>query len=183
MSREKAFELLKDYTKNENLIKHALAVEAAMRFYAKYFGFDEDEWGITGLLHDFDYEKYPDDNNHPTKGAEILRKEGYPNNIINAILGHSDHTGIPRDTKMAKTLYAVDELCGFIVAVTLVRPTKKLDEVEITSVKKKLKDKAFAKQVCRNDIMKGAEALEVKIDEHIGNCIKSLKTIKNELGL
>jgi len=157
MTREDAYALLTEYTKKENLIKHALAVEAAMRAYARKFGEDEEAWGIVGLLHDFDYDMYPSLEDHPFKGAEILREKGYPEEWIEAILGHAEHTGVPRTTRMAKTLFAVDELCGFITAVALVRPDKKLESVKVKSVKKKLKDKAFARQVSREDIRKGAE--------------------------
>ncbi|MBU0707424.1 HDIG domain-containing protein [Patescibacteria group bacterium] len=183
MNREDALNLLNEYTKNPNLIKHALAVESAMIYYAELFGEDKEEWGMAGLLHDFDYEKYPQAPDHPVKGSEILKEKGYPESIRNAILGHADYTGVPRDTKMAKTLFAVDELCGFIVAVALVRPNKNIEEVEVKSVKKKMKDKAFAKQVSRDEITKGAEEIDINLDEHIQNCINALKNISDDLGL
>ena len=183
MTREEAYALLTEYTKKENLIKHALAVEAAMRAYARKFGEDEEAWGIVGLLHDFDYEMYPSLEDHPFKGAEILREKGYPEEWIEAILGHAEHTGVPRKTNMAKALFAVDELCGFITAVALVRPDKKLDSVKVKSVKKKLKDKAFARQVSREDIRKGAEELGVDLDEHIAFVLEAMKSVSDKLGL
>ena len=183
MTREEAYALLTEYTKKENLIKHALAVEAAMRAYARKFGEDEEAWGIVGLLHDFDYEMYPSLEDHPFKGAEILREKGYPEEWIEAILGHAEHTGVPRKTNMAKALFAVDELCGFITAVALVRPDKKLDSVKVKSVKKKLKDKAFARQVSREDIRKGAEELGVELDEHIAFVLEAMKSVADKLGL
>lgn len=182
-SRQQAFDLLREYTKNENLIKHALAVEASMRYYARSFGEDEEAWGVVGLLHDFDYEKYPSLDDHPFKGAEILRDLGYDEAFIKAILSHARHTSVPRDTKLEKTLFAVDELCGLITAVTLVRPSKLLADVEAKSVKKKLKDKAFARSVNRDDIREGAEELGVPLDEHIRNVIAAMQGISGELGL
>ncbi len=183
MTRDEAYQLLTEYTKKENLIKHALAVEAAMRAYARKFGEDEEAWGVVGLLHDFDYEMYPSLEDHPFKGAEILRQKGFPEEWVEAILGHAEHTGVPRKTLMAKTLFAVDELCGFITAVALVRPDKKLESVKVKSVKKKLKDKAFARQVSREDIRKGAEELGVDLDEHIAFVLEAMKGIAPKLGL
>ena len=183
MTRDEAYQLLTEYTKKENLIKHALAVEAAMRAYARKFGEEEEAWGIVGLLHDFDYEKYPSLEDHPFKGAEILRQKGFPEEWVEAILGHAEHTGVPRKTLMAKALFAVDELCGFITAVALVRPDKKLASVKVKSVKKKLKDKAFARQVSREDIQKGAEELGVELDEHIAFVLEAMKSIAPQLGL
>jgi len=183
MNRDEAFALLKEYTKSESLIKHALAVEAAMRAYAKKFGEDEEKWGITGLLHDFDYEKYPDMSQHALKGAEILAEKGYPDDVVHAIKAHNEYHGIPRESLLDKTLFAVDELCGFITAVTLVRPSKKLEEVKVKSVKKKLKDKSFARQVNREEIRKSAEELGVDLDEHIAFVIEALKPVAGELGL
>lgn len=183
MTRKDALALLTEYTKKDGLIKHALAVEAAMRAYAKRFGEDEETWGIVGLLHDFDYEKYPTLEDHPFRGAEILREKDYPEEWIEAILGHAEHTGVPRATPMAKTLYAVDELCGFITAVAYVRPNRKLSEVKVKSVKKKMKDKAFARQVNREDIMRGAEELGIALDEHIDFVIKAMQGISDQLGL
>jgi len=183
MKREDAYNLLTEYTKKENLIKHALAVEAAMREYAKKFGEDEKIWGAVGLLHDFDYEKYPDAENHPYRGAEILRERGVPEDWVTAILGHADYTGVKRETIMAKTLFAVDELTGFLVAVSLVRPSKKISEVSVKSVKKKLKDKAFAASVSREDIRRGAEEIGVPLEEHIDFVLSAMKKIAEQLGL
>ena len=182
-TREDAYKLLCEFTESENLRKHALAVEAAMRAYARKFGEDEEKWAIAGLLHDFDYEKYPSPEQHPWVGSKILEERGYPEDIRKAILGHADYTGVPRDTLMAKALYACDELCGFITAVALVRPNKKLEEVTVKSVKKKLKDKAFARGVNREDIYKGAEELGVPLDEHIQFVIDAMKSIADKLGL
>ena len=183
MNREQAYQLLTEYTQKDNLIKHALAVEAAMRAYARTFGEDEEAWGIVGLLHDFDYERYPDLEDHPIKGAEILRARGLPEEWIEAILGHADHTGVPRRTRMAKALYAVDELCGFITAVAYVRPSKKIADVTVQSVKKKFKDKAFARQVSRQDMIRGAEELGVPLDEHIERVLTAMQGIADRLGL
>lgn len=185
ISREEALVLLKEYTKNENLIKHALAVEAAMRAYAKKFRKDEDEekWGIVGLLHDFDYERYPHAPDHPLMGAQILAERDYPEDMIYAIKAHADYTGLERKSLLDKALYAVDELTGLIVAVALVRPSKKLSEVTVGSVKKKWKDKAFAKGVNREDIEKGAQELGVTLDEHIDLVLKAMQSIADKLGL
>jgi len=183
MKREDAYSLLTEYTKKENLIKHALAVESAMREYAKKFGEDENAWGVVGLLHDFDYERYPDAENHPYRGAEILRERGIPEEWVTAILGHADYTGVKRETKMAKTLFAVDELTGFLVAVSLVRPSKKIADVSVKSVKKKLKDKTFAASVSREDISRGAEELGVPLEEHIDFVLGAMKKISDQLGL
>lgn len=183
MTRAEAWELLNEYTKNPNLIKHALAVEAAMRAYAEKFGEDVETWSVVGLLHDFDYEKYPTAENHPYRGAEILREKGLDETLIRAIMSHAEYTGVPRENKLAKTLFAVDELCGFITAVALVRPDKKIATVGPQSVKKKLKAKAFAAQVSREDITKGAEELGVDLTEHIGFVIAAMTNIADELGL
>jgi len=183
MNREDAFKLLKEYTKNENLIKHALAVEAAMKAYAKKYGEDEDKWAIVGILHDFDYEKYPTQEEHPLKGSEILKEKGYPEDIRYAILCHANYLGLEKKTLMDKTLPAVDELTGFIVAVALVRPSKKLDEVAVKSVRKKMKDKAFARQVSREDIINGAELMNTDLNTHIETVLDAMKEISDELGL
>ena len=183
MTRDEAWELLNKYTKKEGLIKHARAVEALMRAYARKFSEDEDAWGIVGLIHDFDYEMYPTKDDHPYRGSEILEKMGFPEEYRRAILGHADYTGVPRNTLLAKTLFAVDELAGFITAVTLVRPSKKLEEVKVKSVKKKFKDKAFAASVSREDIQTGIEELGVEQDEHIQFCIDAMKSVADELGL
>lgn len=181
MNREDALIILKEYTKTEGLLKHAYAVEAAMRAYAKKYGKDEELWGIVGLLHDFDYEMFPDE--HPMKGSEILKEKGLSEEIRTAILGHADFSGVPRETLMAKALYAVDELSGFITAVTLVRPNKALSEVKLKSVKKKMKDKRFAAKVNRDEIIKGAEELGVDFAEHVDFVIKAMSGIAETLGL
>jgi len=183
MTRDEAYTILTTYTKKDGLIKHALAVEAAMRHYADFFHKNPDEWGIVGLLHDFDYEKYPTAEDHPYRGAEILREKGVPESWVTAILGHADYTGVARDTLMAKTLFAVDELTGFIVAVSLVRPSKKIADVAVKSVKKKMKDKAFAAKVNRDDIRNGAEELGIVLDEHIEHVLEAMKGIADLLGL
>ncbi|MGA9407305.1 MAG: HAD family hydrolase [Bacteroidota bacterium] len=183
MDRASTLELLYEYTKSESLRKHALTVEAAMRAYAKKFSADEESWGITGLIHDFDYEMYPQAPDHPMKGSEVLKAKGYPDEIRTAILGHASYTGVPRESLMAKTLFACDELCGFIVACSLVRPNKKIEGLEVSSVKKKLKDKAFARNVNREDIAQGALELGIPLDEHIQFVIDSLKAKAADLGL
>lgn len=183
MTRAEAWEILNEYTKNPNLIKHALAVEAGMRAYAEKFGEDVETWSVVGLLHDFDYEKYPTAEDHPYRGAEILRQKGVDEALIKAMMSHAEYTGVPRDTKMAKTLFAVDELAGFITAVALVRPDKKIATVTPHSVLKKFKQKAFAAQVSREDITKGAEELGVELSEHIGVVIAAMTKIASELGL
>jgi len=154
-----------------------------MRFYARKFGEDEEKWGIVGLLHDFDYEMYPNEKNHPYRGYEILEKEGYPEDVRKAILSHASYTGVPRDSLMARTLFAVDELTGFIIAVALVRPTRSIHDVTVKSVKKKFKQKAFAAKVSREEIKQGIKELGVDEDEHIQNVIDALKSIAKELGL
>lgn len=183
MDRQAAWELLCEWTQSENLRKHALAVEAAMRAYARKFGEDEELWAVTGLLHDMDYERYPSPEEHPYKGVEYLRQAGYPEEMLDAIMGHADYTGAPRTTRMAKALFAVDELSGFVVAVALVRPTKSLDGLEVRSVKKKLKDKSFARGCNRDDIAKGAAELGVDLDEHIAFVIEALQAVAPQLGL
>lgn len=183
MTREDAYALLTEHTKGMGLIKHALAVEAAMREYARKMGEDEHTWGIVGLLHDFDYEEFPNLDQHPMRGAQILREKKYPEEIISAILSHANYLNIPRDKPIEKCLYAVDELSGFIIAVTLVQPNKKLSEVSVKSVRKKMKDKAFARQVSREDIIKGAELLGIDLDIHIQTVITALQGIASSLGL
>jgi putative nucleotidyltransferase with HDIG domain len=167
----------------DGLLKHALAVEAVMRAFARRFGEDEDAWGIVGLLHDFDYERYPTADDHPFRGVEILRERGAPQAWLDAILGHASYTGVKRESLLAKTLFAVDELTGFIVAVALVRPSKKIEDVSVKSVKKKMKDKAFAAAVNREDIIRGAEALSIPLDEHIGIVLEAMKKEAGALGL
>lgn len=182
-TREDAYQLLTEYTQKEALINHALSVEAAMRAYAEKFGEDAEVWGIVGLLHDFDYEKHPTAEEHPFVGAEILREKGYPEEWVRAILSHADYTGVPRDSLMAKALFAVDELCGLITAVAYVRPGRSLAEVQVKFVKKKLKDKRFAANVSREDIRAGAEALGIDLDEHIDFTIRAMQGISERLGL
>lgn len=182
-TRADAWNLLTEYTQNKNLLKHALAVEAAMRYYARHFGEDENLWGIVGLLHDFDYEKYPALEEHPYKGQETLEAEGYPEIVRRGIMAHAPHTGTPRITNMEKTIFAVDELTGFIVAVALVKPNKQLAEVDTQSVKKKMKQKGFAAAVSREDITLGAKELGFSLEEHIGHVLKAMQHISSELGL
>ena len=184
--RNDASELLCEYTKGDSLRKHALAVEGAMRAAAKRYGepdADVDEWGLVGLLHDFDYEMFPTANQHPYTGANILCGRGYSDRMIRAIMGHATYTGVPRDTTMARALFATDELCGFLVACALVRPNKSLDDLEVSSVKKKLKDKAFARSVNRDDIRQGVEELGVELDEHVRFVIDALRPLQKEIGL
>jgi putative nucleotidyltransferase with HDIG domain len=183
MDREAAWQLLCEYTETDGLRKHGLAVEAVMRHFARKLGEDEHVWGITGLLHDFDYERWPTVEGHPYEGNKILTERGYPDDVKEAIMGHADYTGVPRETAMAKTLFSVDELTGFITAVALVRPNKSIFEVEPKSVRKKMKDKAFARQVNRDDITNGAEQLGVDLDEHIAEVIEALKPHAEALGL
>jgi predicted hydrolase (HD superfamily) len=182
MDRQAAWDLLCEYTKNENLRKHALAVEACLRGYARKFGEEEEKWAVVGLIHDFDYELYPNAPNHPLKGSEILKEKGVSEEIRRAILGHADYTGVPRDTLLAKVLYACDELAGFVTACALVRPDR-IATLEAKSVRKRMKDKAFARAVSRDDIIKGAEELGLPLDEHITFCIAAMRGIANELGL
>jgi len=183
MDRAEALHILYEFTKNKNLRKHALCVEAVMRFYAKKFGEDEELWGIVGLLHDFDYEIHPTIEKHPQEGSKILRDRGVSEKIIHGILAHAPHTGEPRDSKLKKTIYAADELAGFVVAVALVRPNKKLSEVTSESVIKKLKSPSFAASVNRDEIYEGAKELEIPLEEHVENVIKALQSISEELGL
>ena len=188
-SREDALALLQEYTKSESLIKHGLSVEAAMRWYAEHFdqsAAETEKWCVTGLLHDFDYEQFPEPvapDGHPFKGNQILTELGYPDDIKDAIMGHADYTGVARESLMAKTLFAVDELCGFITACTLVRPDKSLSSLKLKSVKKKLKTKEFAKGCNRDDIRGGAEELGIELDQHIENVILGMRAISEELGL
>lgn len=181
--RERCLSLLKEYTKSDSLLKHAYAVETCVRAYAEKFNEDIEYWGNIALLHDFDYEMFPSEQEHPFKGSEILKEKGFNDEFRNAILSHANYSGVPRETLLHKTLFACDELAGFITAVTYVRPNKTIDEVEVRSVKKKLKDKAFARTVNREDIIKGAEELGVQLDELIQFCIDAMKENKMELGL
>lgn len=184
--RAAAWELLCEYTKGESLRRHALAVETAMRAASARYGgpdADADEWGMVGLLHDFDYEMFPGADEHPFKGANILCGRGYPDHFIRAIMGHATYTGVPRDTPLARALFATDELCGFLVACALVRPSRSLDDMEVSSVKKKLKDKAFARAVNREDIYQGVAELGVTLEEHIRFVIDALRPAQKEIGL
>jgi len=181
--RERAWGLLTEFTQSESLRKHALAVEACMRAYARKMGGDENLWGVVGLLHDFDYEKWPSLDDHPYKGNEILKERGWPDEIRHAIMSHAEYTGVPRDTPMEKALFACDELAGFITACALVKPGKSLSEVEAKSVRKKMKDKAFARSVSRDDIVQGAADLGVDLEEHIAFCIEAMKGVAQALGL
>src|SRR5207249_2340161 len=181
--REQAWGLLTEFTQSESLRKHALAVEACMRAYARKLGSDENLWGVVGLLHDFDYEKWPSLDDHPYKGNEILKERGWPDEIRRAIMSHAEYTGVTRDTPMEKTLFACDELAGFITACALVKPGKSLAEVEAKSVRKKMKDKAFARSVSRDDIVQGAADLGIDLEEHIAFCIEAMKGVAQALGL
>jgi putative nucleotidyltransferase with HDIG domain len=177
-----------EYTASESLRKHMLAVEGAMRAYAQKFGEDEERWGTTGLIHDFDYERFPNNSHspteeHPSEGVRVLRSKGYPEDVLQAILGHAHYTSTPRESKMAKTLFAVDELTGLITATALVRPTKSVHEVDAKSVRKKMKDKAFARGVNREDVVNGANELGVDLDEHITFVISSMQARSSDLGL
>jgi len=181
--RAAAWGLLTEFTQSESLRKHALAVEACMRAYARKVGGDEELWGVTGLLHDFDYERWPSLDDHPYRGNEILAERGWPEEIRRAIMSHAEYSGVTRDTPMEKALFACDELAGFITACALVKPGKSLAEVEAKSVRKKMKDKAFARSVNRDDIVNGAADLSVELEEHIAFCIEAMKLIAGELGL
>ncbi len=182
MDRAAAWELLCEYTKNESLRKHALAVEACVCAYARKYGEDVGKWSVVGQVHDFDYEMYPNAPDHPLKGSEILKEKGASEEMRRAILAHADYTGVPRDTLMAKVLFACDEVAGFITACSLVRPDR-IASLEARSVKKRMKDKAFARSVNREDMVKGAEELGVPLDEHIAFCIAAMREIADQLGL
>ncbi len=181
ITREQALTLLQEYESSENHIRHMLAVEAALRAYARRFGEDEEFWGAIGLAHDFDYDQFPDD--HPHSGGRILREKGYSDEIVNTILSHGSTTGVPRDTPLAQALHAVDELTGLMVAVALVRPSKDIRDVKIKSVRKKWKDKAFAAAVNREEIARAAEELGVDLWEHIGIVLEAMKGVAREIGL
>lgn len=188
LNRDDAWTLLCEYTQNENLLKHALAVEACVRAYARKLGGEEHLWGLTALLHDFDYERWPNEAHHPTQehpyeGSKILRERGYPEELIRAILSHADYSGVPRQTPLEHALFACDELAGFLTACALVKPGKSILEVETDSVKRKLKDKAFARGVNRQDVLKGAEELGVPLEEHIRFCIEAMRAVADRLGL
>lgn len=183
MNREEALEIVHEFVKNENLVKHMLAVEAAMRFYAEKKGEDAHIWGLTGLLHDFDWEIHPTLEDHPHSGIPILRARGVPELICRAILSHADHTGVPRQSQMEKALYACDEITGLITAVALVRPSRSLDDLAVKSVKKKWKDKSFAAGANRDEIARGTEAFGIDLWEHTANVIQAMQKIAPELGL
>ena len=182
-TREQAYDLLTAHTQNPNLVKHALCVEAAMRHYADHFGGDKERWAVTGLIHDFDYEEHPSLEEHPFAGVEILRSLDWPEDIIDAVLGHADHTGAPRTTQMAKALYAVDELTGFIVACALIRPTKSLPDLPIKSITKKFKDKAFCRAVDRDHLRAAAAEIDMELRDHVEHVLGALQGIAAELGL
>ena len=188
MNRDEALALMHEYTESDGLRKHMYAVELAMRAYAKKIGEDEDEWGLVGLLHDFDYEKYPNDahsptEEHPSFGVSLLRERGFPDHMCEAILGHAVYCGVTRETPMAKTLFGVDELCGFLVACVLVRPSRSFGDLKVKSVKKKLKDKGFARGVNRDEVVQGAEELGIPLEEHIQFLIDALGSDEASLGL
>jgi putative nucleotidyltransferase with HDIG domain len=188
MTRDEALALMEEYTQSDALRKHMLAVEAAMRAYAGRLGGDADQWALVGLLHDFDYERYPNaarsaTEEHPSAGVRVLRERGMSDDICAAILGHASYTGVPRESDMAKALFAVDELCGFLMACALIRPSKSLMDLEVSSVKKKLKDKAFARGVNRDEVHQGAAELGVPLDEHIQFVITALRPVERSLGL
>jgi putative nucleotidyltransferase with HDIG domain len=182
-TREIAYETLCEYTKNENLVKHGLAVELCMRALARHYGEDEERWAITGILHDFDYEQYPTIPEHANEGAKILREKGWPEDIVTAILGHASYTGTPRDSRMAKALFAVDELSGFMIGCALVRPDKSFKHMEVKSVKKKMKDKAFCRAVSRDEIAEGAKDLGWELDDFIAFLIAELAKVEEQIGL
>ncbi len=183
LSRESAWSLLTEFTQNENLQKHALAVEAAVRGYARLWGEDETAWGIAALLHDFDYERYPDLADHPFKGAGILRERGYPEWLVRAVLSHADHTGVARETRLEHALFACDEMAGFVTAAALIRPSRSLFDLEATSVVKRMKEKAFARAVNRDDLRRGAEEIGVPLDAHVSNVIAFMREQADALGL
>ena len=187
-TRAETLALMEEYTASDSLRKHMLSVEAVMRAYARQFGEDEERWGITGLIHDFDYERFPNSEHsptegHPAEGVRILRERGYPEDILEAILGHATYSGTPRETLMAKTLFAVDELTGLVTATALVRPSRSVSGVEAKSVRKKRKDKAFARGVSREDVITGAEELGVPLDDHIAFVIRAMQSVASAIGL
>jgi putative nucleotidyltransferase with HDIG domain len=183
MNRDEALKIVNEFIQNQNLVRHMLAVEAAMRYYAQKFGEDEELWGVTGLLHDFDWEVHPTLDEHPQAGETILRERNVPDEIIRAILSHADHTGVPRETQMEKALFACDEITGLITAVALVRPSRSLMDLTVKSVKKKWKDKAFAAGANRDEIAQGAEEFDIELWEHTGNVIEAMRRVAPELGL
>lgn len=182
-SRDAAWQLLTEFTTSDSLLKHAMGVEAAVRGYARRFGEDEEAWGVVALLHDFDYERWPSLDDHPFRGSEILRERGYPDWVIRAILSHADYSGVPRDGRLEKTLFACDEMAGFVTAASLIRPSRSVLDLEARSVMKRMKDKAFARGVKREDLVAGAELLGLPLDEHIGNVIAFMRERADALGL
>src|SRR5262252_9009708 len=183
LSRDQAWSIVTEHTQSESLRKHMLAVEAAVRGYARLFGEDEDDWGAVALLHDFDYERYPDQTNHPFRGVEILTERGYPEWVTRAILSHAEYSGVPRESLLERTLWACDEMAGFVTAASLVRPSKSVLDLEPASVIKRMKDKAFARAVKRDDLRRGAEELGLPLEEHVGNVIRFMREQADALGL
>jgi predicted hydrolase (HD superfamily) len=183
LARDRAWAIVTEHVQSESLRKHLMAVEAAVRGYARMWGEDEDAWGFVALVHDFDYEKYPDRDNHPFRGVEILQRLGYPEWVTRAILSHADYSGVPRESRLEKTLYACDEMAGFVMAASFVRPSKSVLDLEPSSVIKRMKDKAFARGVPREDLRKGADELGLPLEEHISNVITFLRERADELGL
>ena len=183
LTRDAAWALLTEWTRSESLRKHALAVEASVRGYARLFGEDEEAWGLVALLHDFDYERYQTPEDHPFRGCEELQRRGYPEWVTRAILSHADYSGVPRESQLEKTLYACDEMSGFVTAASLVRPSKSILDLEPASVVKRMKDKAFARNVSREDLRRGADELNLPLDEHIGNVIRFMRERADALGL
>jgi len=183
LSRSDALALMTEYTQSESLRKHMLAVEASLRGYARLWGENEDDWGLVALLHDFDYERWPDPANHPFRGVEILTGKGYPEWVTRAILSHADYSGVPRQSRLEKALYACDEMSGFVTAAALVRPSKSVLDLEAGSVLKRMKDKAFARAVSRDDLKRGAEELGLPLEEHVANVIAFLRVEAEALGL
>ena len=183
LSRDAAYALMTEHTEGESLRKHMLAVEAAVRGYARMWGEPEEDWAVVALLHDFDYEKYPDPKDHPFRGVEILQAKGYPEWVTRAILSHADYSGVARESRLEHTLYACDEMSGFVTAAALVRPSKSVLDLEASSVVKRMKDKAFARAVSRDDLRRGAEEIGLPLDQHISNVIASLRERADDLGL
>src|SRR4051794_19804563 len=183
LTRDAAWELLTEYTKSDSLRKHALGVEAAVRGYARAFGEDEEGWGLVALLHDFDYERWPSLEDHPFRGSEILRDKGYPDWVIRAILSHADYSGVARESTLEKTLFACDEMAGFVTAASLVRPSRSILDLEAPSVMKRMKDKAFARGVKREDLRAGAELLALPLEQHVANVIGFMREQADALGL
>jgi predicted hydrolase (HD superfamily) len=183
LSRDAAYALMTEYTQSESLRKHMLAVEASVRGYARLWGEAEEDWAVVALLHDFDYERWPDQQNHPFRGVEILKAQGYPEWVTRAILSHAEYSGVPRESRLEHALYACDEMSGFVTACSLVRPSKSVLDLEASSVMRRMKDKAFARAVSREDLRKGAEEINLPIDQHIGNVITFMRERADVLGL